>query len=162
MARVVLFISSGLLVPKKSDHAFARKHRYLNYGLLTLATLLHQQGYPVRLFHGGFVSPEVLADELLAEYPDCGGFPLFLSLPSYFAIGWAQRFSRRIRSLCPDVQIIVGGRWVVGEDGAWIRSRLPETNLVVYGTAEDRVSALLDVPHWPQVPHTDRSLLPGP
>jgi hypothetical protein len=161
MARGVLFISSGLLAPKKADHVLARKHRYLNYGLLTLATLLHEQGYPVRLFHGGFACPEALADYVLAEYPDCGGYPVFLSLPSCFAIGWAQRFSRRVRSLCPNARIIVGGRWVVGEDGAWIRARLPEANLVVYGTAEERVSDLLNVQRWPSVPHTDRSLLPG-
>ena len=162
MARAVLFISSGLLAPKKADHAYARKHRYLNYGLLTLATLLHKQGYAVRLFHGGFGHPEAFADAVFAEYPDFGGFPLFLSLPSYLAIGWAQRFSRRVRSLCLDVRIIIGGRWVVGEDGAWIRARLPECDLVVYGTAEQRVLDLLDVRQWPGIPYTDRSLLPGP
>ncbi len=35
----VLFISAGMLTPKKGDHPFARWHLYLNYGLVGLATV---------------------------------------------------------------------------------------------------------------------------
>jgi radical SAM superfamily enzyme YgiQ (UPF0313 family) len=160
MRSTVLFVSSGLLAPKKTDHPFARRHRYLNYGMLTLATLLHEEGHSVRLFHGSFSPPEEFAQRLTEEYLDCIEFSLWLSLPSYFAIGWAQRFLRQLRSKLPNVKIVVGGRWVVGEDGEWIRRKLPEADLVVYGTAESRAEALLDASRWAQVPYTDRSLLP--
>ena len=161
MRPAALLVSSGLLAPKKSDHVFARRHRYLNYGLLTLATLLHDQGHQVRLFHGSFSCPEEFAERLATECDGCVEYPLLLSLPSYFAIGWAQRFLRQLRSRLPKLKIVVGGRWVVGEDGAWVRDKLPEVDLVVYGTAEGRASALLDTSRWQQVPYTDRSLLPG-
>jgi hypothetical protein len=42
----VLLVSAGLLHPKKTDHPAARLHRYLNYGLLTLASILKQNGFP--------------------------------------------------------------------------------------------------------------------
>ena len=50
----------------------------------------------------------------------------------------------------------------MGDDGRWIRSKLPETDLVVYDTAEERILDLLDRSRWSEVPRTDRSLITGP
>jgi len=155
MSDVAVLVSAGLLQPKKGDHAFARKHRYLNYGLLTLGTILHEHGHPARIFHGGFAAPEGLAEDLVAKNTIAGGRPLLLSLPSHLSISWAQRFLFQVKRLCPAARIIVGGRWVVGGGASWIRTKLPEVDLVVYGTAEDRILDLVDYRHWPRIPGTD-------
>ena len=89
-----------------------------------------------------------LAEELAAAGLLCGGAPILVSLPSYFAIGWTQQFLSRTKALRSDVKIVVGGRWVVGHDGLWIRNKLPEIDLVVYGTAEERALSLLDIRLW--------------
>lgn len=162
MRSAVLLVSAGLLTPKKKDHPYARKHRYLNYGLLTLGTLIHQAGHPVRMFHGGFEPPHDFVDRLVALGLLGSETPIFLSLPSHFAVRWAQQFLKQIRIACPTSRIIVGGRWVVGDDSSWIRQKLPETDLVVYGTAELRAADLLQVDRWPRLHQTDRSLFPGP
>jgi hypothetical protein len=155
MSDAVVLVSAGLLEPKKGDHAFARKHRYLNYGLLTLGTILHEHGHPVKLFHGGFGVPEILAENLVANIGIDGSRPVLLSLPSHLSIPWAQRFLAVLKRLRPTAKIIVGGRWVVGGGAEWIRARLPKVDLVVYGTAEDRILNLLDYRLWPQLPGTD-------
>jgi hypothetical protein len=114
MSQVVVLVSAGLLQPKKVDHAFARKHRYLNYGLLTLGTILHENGQQVRMFHGGFASPGEFAEALVANNTIDGGRPLLLSLPSHLSITWAQRFLSQVKRLCRAARVIVGGRWVLG------------------------------------------------
>jgi radical SAM superfamily enzyme YgiQ (UPF0313 family) len=158
----VLLISAGLLTPKKGDHVFARKHRYLNYGLLTIGTILYELGHNVRLLHGGFLCPEKLAQSLLNEGSIGPNYPIFLSLPSNYAIPWARRFTATIKGACPQAKIIIGGRWVVADDGPWIRQRVPGTDLVVYGTAEGRANDLLFPERWPALTQTDLSRFPGP
>jgi radical SAM superfamily enzyme YgiQ (UPF0313 family) len=155
----VLCVSAGMLAPKKLDTPLARLHRYLNYGLLGLGTLLQHQGYSVRLVHGNFEEPLEFASQLAARGDFETRFPLLLSLPSSFALGWARVFIQRVKLLCPTMKVIVGGRWVVAEDGAWIRSQLPGTDLVVYGMAESRIERLLADENWSRTPMTDRYIL---
>ena len=45
----------------------------------------------------------------------------------------------------------------MGEDGAWVRAKIPGVDLVVYGTAEDRIADLVSPTKWPFIPYTDRS-----
>ena len=157
MVSKVVFISAGLTEPKKGGNAFARHHLYLNYGLLGLASVVARQGYPVVLIHGRFDAPEIVAARVAASYELNARLPLFLSLPSVFAIPWARRFCASLKESNPDTRIVVGGRWVVGEDGAWVKSKIPGVDLVVYGTAEDRIIDLLSPVKWPFLPHTDLS-----
>ena len=41
----IFCISAGQLVTKKKNAVFSRKHRYLNYGLLSIASELKNGGY---------------------------------------------------------------------------------------------------------------------
>jgi hypothetical protein len=148
-------VSAGLLHPKKTDHPAARLHRYLNYGLLTLASILKQNGFSTRLIHGQFQDPSALAAKT-AEIEGSAGM-LLLSLPSNYALSWAREFVIRIRRLLPGIRIVVGGRWVVKQDGDWIREQLPGTDLVVYGTADARILQIVQPTMWPMLNGTDRS-----
>lgn len=159
MSDTVLCVSAGMLSPKKIDTPLARLHRYLNYGLLGLGTLLQRRGYSVRVVHGNFEEPLEFASQLAARGYFDTPLPLLLSLPSSFALAWARAFIGRVKLLCPTMKVIVGGRWVVAEDGAWIRSQLPGTDLVVYGMAESRIEQLLATENWSGIPMTDRYIL---
>jgi hypothetical protein len=156
---VIFFVSAGMNRPKKIDNKLSRIHKYLNYGLLGLATTLHRKGYSTRVFHGGFEDPGLFAEMMINEGVLETPHPLLLSLPSSFAIGWAQIFCARIRAAHPQIKIIVGGRWVTADDGRWLRSRIPDVDLVVYGTAESRIETLLSSQLWNSIPLTDRTTI---
>ena len=120
------------LRPKKLGNPFAHWHRYLNYGLLGLATRLSRSGHRPRVFHGHFDEPHGFVKRLArAGWLDTPA-PVFLSIPSSYALPWAKTASHEIKRLAPGVRIVVGGRWVVANDGAWIRQQIPDADLVVY------------------------------
>lgn len=156
----LLLVSAGMFKPKKADHALARLHMYLNYGLLGLASVLSERGYNVKLAHGRFSPPEDFVRHIIDKQWLRTNYPLFLSIPSSYAIGWSKEFCKLVREQRPDIKIIVGGRWVVGTDGRWIKSLIPQTDLVVYGTAERRVERLLDPGLWPGLSSTSAASSP--
>jgi hypothetical protein len=159
--RRVLMISAGMLRPKKARNSFAPLHRYLNYGLLGLATRLRDSGHRPTVFHGHFEEPESFIGRLANEgWLDCTA-PIFLSVPSSYALPWAKRACERLKALDPSAKIIVGGRWVVGTDSAWVRSQIPGIDLVVYGLADDVVESLLDARKWKWVPGNEESMVTG-
>jgi len=131
-----------MLSPKKRDHALARRQLYLNYGALSLATMLDHEGIETILIHGEHHDPE----EVVAELFDTGSLPsrlpLMLSIPSFYALPWAQMFCALVRVRAPESRIVVGGRWVVGPDVQWLRQKLPEADLFVPGLGEPVLKSL--------------------
>jgi radical SAM superfamily enzyme YgiQ (UPF0313 family) len=160
MTHPVLCVSAGLTAPKKRDNLLSRQHLYLNYGLVGLATLLARQGRPAQVFHGNFHDPTKFAADLGAQGLLPVDSPLLLSLPSSFAIPWANEFCRSVKAIAPRSKIVVGGRWVVAQDGGWIRARIPGVDLVVFGTAETRILSIAGAAA--QIPFTDRALSQAP
>lgn len=142
-SNTVAFVSAGMLSPKKRDHMLARRQLYLNYGALSLATILDSMGTSTLVVHGEHGEPA----DVLAILLDKGVFPsqlpVMLSIPSFYALPWAQTFCRLVRGADPDARIIVGGRWVVGPDPDWLRAKLPEVDQVVPGLAEPLIASLL-------------------
>ena len=140
---VVTFVSAGLLSPKKRDHALARRQLYLNYGALSLATTLQLADYDAVLVHGEHRAPaEVFADlQASGRFPS--RYPLMLSIPSFYALPWAQVFCHLVKAAYPDCRIVVGGRWVVGPDMAWFRTKLPEADVLAPGLGEIYIQKLL-------------------
>jgi hypothetical protein len=155
MPETIPLVSAGLLKPKKRDHLYARRQLYLNYGLLSLATILHEHGHAVRVIHGGYSDPESCAQNMASAGLLSSDHPLFLSLPSHLAVSWAERFLREACAIRRNLQVVLGGRWVVGRDSTWLKRKLPVADLIVYGTAEDRILDLLDDRRWRTIPGTD-------
>lgn len=139
MSKRLLCISSGLLAPKKIDNPVARRHMYLNYGLLGLASILEKHGYEPFVTHGRFEDPTSFVRRLNSLGLIAEDIPVLFSLPSSFAIGWARETMASLRSLVPDLKIIVGGRWVVADDPNWIRGMLPHASTFIEGLAEGRI-----------------------
>lgn len=137
----VLFVSSGMSTPKKRDHLLARRQQYLNYGALTLATLLERGGTRAILAHGGHEEPLKFLTMLEEDGLLPTRAPLMLSLPSFFGLPWAQAFCALLRERHPSLAIIAGGRWVTGPDPSWLKQRLP-VDRVVGGLAEHQIKDL--------------------
>ncbi|MTV41905.1 B12-binding domain-containing radical SAM protein [Duganella radicis] len=142
-SNVVIFVSAGMLSPKKRDHILARRQLYLNYGALSLATILDSRGTETLLVHGEHSEPAEVLTMLLEKGVFPSRLPVMLSIPSFYALPWAQTFCRLVRSVDPEARIVVGGRWVVGPDPDWLHAKLPEANVLVPGLAEPVIASLL-------------------
>ncbi|WP_298210762.1 radical SAM protein [Acidovorax sp.] len=142
-SNTVVFVSAGMLSPKKRDHTLARRQLYLNYGALSLATILDRRGTQTVLVHGEHSPPAEVLDTLQEEGVFPSRLPVMLSIPSFYALPWAQTFCSLVRRLDPLVNIIVGGRWVVGPDPEWLKAKLPEANTFISGLGEPLIASLL-------------------
>lgn len=109
----VFCISAGQKTTKKTDHVIHRRNRYLNYGLLSLATILDDSGIRSRQIQGNFDSPASVFDRCLSLGMGESGFPILVSIPSFYAVSWANEFNELVKNRFPSIRIIVGGRWVV-------------------------------------------------
>ena len=71
-SRVVAFVSAGMPAPKKRDHPLARRQLYLNYGALSLATMLKATGIETVLVHGEHREPDDVVGELITRIVSSG------------------------------------------------------------------------------------------
>jgi len=65
----VCLVGAGLLHHKKGDTAIARENLYLNYGLLDLATILHEAGYQARMLQGNSDEPSATVMKAMTTRP---------------------------------------------------------------------------------------------
>lgn len=140
---VVAFVSAGMSAPKKRDNPLARRQLYLNYGALSLATMLQSSGFDTMLVHGEHHEPGDVVRGLFASGVLPSSLPIMLSVPSFYALPWTREFCRRLKAADAEARIIVGGRWVVGPDVNWLRKKLPEADLLVPGLGEPIIASLL-------------------
>ncbi len=157
----VFLVSAGLTQAKKADSPITRLNQYLNYGLVGLASILKAKGFSPLVVHGKFLAPTDTLEVLKQEGITDSSLPLFLSIPSFLAVEWASSFAKLVRQLAPHVRIIVGGRWVLGDSSDWIRQKIPEIDVAVFGEAEQFASDLLEPSRWPNIPITDIAIKPA-
>lgn len=137
--REIFLVAAGMLLPKKTDNPIAKRHIYLNYGLLSIAGKLERSSMNPKLIHGLFDSPEKTIKTLLSLGLHSSHYPLLLSLPSFYAVEWGKLFCEKIKQILPDLEIIAGGRWVVNNRETWLLQKIPQIDKVVSGTAEDDI-----------------------
>lgn len=142
-SNIVTFVSAGMLSPKKRDHQLARRQLYLNYGALSLATKLQLAGHDVTLRHGEHRDPEDVLRQLWSDGRFPSIYPLMVSIPSFYALPWAQAFCKMAKAFDPECRIVVGGRWVVGPDPEWFRKLLPQADILAPGLSEGVIEQLL-------------------
>ena len=125
-------------------------HRYLNYGLLGLASSLPAD---VFVYHGNFNHPV----EFLKKHPTIAEADVvLLSLPSFHAVPWAKQFIDTLvlrNGLC---EIHIGGRWVVDHNYEFIQRCFPKNVSIHKGLGERTVTRLsrdwYDMPLKPTMP----------
>ena len=140
----LFLVASGMENPKKWNNRISKKHNYLNYGLLSLATRFKSIGHDALVVHGGFSPPNEIFSILVSLGLTKTTFPIFVSITSFFAVSWAKQFCCILKNNIADVKIVVGGRWVTTNREEWIKSEIPEVDIVVSGLAEDIAEELLD------------------
>ncbi len=140
--RKIIAISAGQYDYKKVFDTIKKRIRYLNYGLLGLATILHDKlGLDVVMVQGENASPEEILRRIEKERidisKDCDCF--LLSIPSYYSITWCIDFCKLVKEKF-DKRIIVGGRWVVDNNGEWVKSKLEHVDEIIEGFGEKKLA----------------------
>lgn len=146
MDNTVVMIASGMEKPKKRFNPFNKLNLYLNYGLLGLGTQLFEKGYKVKVFQGDYKSIEKVIEEIESCNINISNLkhPLFISIPSFFAVTWAKKFINKIKKINKDIKIIVGGRWVVDNNIDWLKSKIKKVDLFIKGYGEKKIGKYLD------------------
>jgi len=139
----IICISAGQLSTKKANNRLNRRNQYLNYGLLSLASVLKRSGLAPVVIHGHFSASGETVQTALAYGLAESKFPVLLSIPSFYAVAWAREFIREVKEMLPSQKIIVGGRWVIGNQPDLLKAILPDADLVIPGLAEDRIIELV-------------------
>ena len=132
----VICISAGQLNTKKHNSQLNRRNQYLNYGLLSLASQLKEYQLNPIVIHGHFDNPETTLQTAVLNGLETTIYPLLVSVPSFYAVSWARAFTARVKSKRPNIRIIVGGRWVVGERPELLKELIPDADQIVCGLAE--------------------------
>ena len=156
----IFCISAGQLDSKKKNSVFSQRHRYLNYGLLKIASFLGKHNYHPIVIHGLFNTPSYTFEICKTIGINDSDIPILLSIPSFFALEWAKQFSNIIKTLMPNKKIIVGGRWVVSNNEKWLKSYL-NVDLVVSGLVGIQIVNIVDSFSKNRlVNHKNKSIIP--
>lgn len=141
----IFCISAGQLFIKKADTVINRRNRYLNYGLLSLATVLNKSGWDVLQIQGLFESP----NETLKKCVDFGfskssKLPFLISIPSFYAISWVNEFICLLKEINSSIKIVIGGRWVVSDRGELMGSLVPDADIFIPGLADKTIVSIVE------------------
>lgn len=138
----IIAISAGQYDYKKMVDTVKKRIRYLNYGLLGLVTILHDKlGLDVVMVQGDNVSPKEILRRIERENIDISkdGDCFLLSIPSYYSITWCVDFCKLVKEKF-NKKIIVGGRWVVDNNGEWVKSKLEHVDDIIEGFGEKKLA----------------------
>lgn len=139
----VFCISAGQLIVKKDANVINKRNRYLNYGLLSLASLIKKYGLSPIQLHGDFTNPKEFADYCLSLGIVESKFPVFISIPSFYAISWVNEFTKILKNELKIKEIIIGGRWVIDGEVNQLAKMLPHVDKIIDGLGENQISYLL-------------------
>lgn len=139
----VYCISAGQLAVKKDPNTINKKNKYLNYGLLSLASIIKKLGLSPIQLHGHFSSPREFSNYCIKLGIINTQFPIFISIPSFYAISWVNEFTRILKDELNIREIIIGGRWVIDGESHQLKRLLPYVDKIVDGLGENQVAAIL-------------------
>ena len=138
MRSPVLCVAAGQFLTRKKDNPVARKNLYLNYGLLSVASHLKRMGLDACQVQGNFDSPEKTLEKCV-RLGLINGKPIFLSIPTFYALDWARCFVRLLKREVKGQRFVIGGRWTIGGRPERLREFLDEGDVVVQGLGEHQL-----------------------
>lgn len=144
-------IASGMKQNKKTFLNDSVKNIYLNYGLLGLGSILYDKGYKsVKMFQGDDKSIHDIFNEIAFSQIDVKKlkYPVFVSVPSFFAVSWALAFIETLKIKNPDIKVILGGRWVLDQNLKWCKEKFKQVDFFSLGCPDEIVDKLLDQKNW--------------
>ena len=138
----ITFVSAGIKIPKKESSINCL---YLNYGLLGLATNLHEKGCEVKMYQGDYDSVETTLSKI-GDTVDTN-YPIFLSVPSFLALSWAEEFVKKAKDKY-NTKIVLGGRWTIDNNFEWIKRKMPDVDFFSLGCPDDVIEELIYPENW--------------
>lgn len=140
----VLAISCGLTQPKKRN-IYGKRNLYLNYGLLGLCTILADKGYDIKQFQGDFFQPCELIDIInRTEYAVAQiEYPVLISIISFYSLEWCKELVMILKKEYGK-KIILGGKYVVDGNIAWLKEQLPDVDVFLDGAGERKIEEALN------------------
>jgi len=136
----IIFVSAGMLSNKKEHQ---HNQLYINYGFLNLASIVNEKTKNVQVYQGENFSPQKIFNSIVKDSPLSIDTPIFLSVPSYYAVSWAKAFILLVKEQNKYFKIIMGGRWVLS-DKTWSLKEFSNADVIVYGQAENIIMDLLN------------------
>lgn len=156
-------VASGMKQNKKDFLDSSVESMYLNYGLLGLGSILYDKGYTeVKMFQGDNKSIEGFFCEIECTNVDIKAlsYPVFVSIPSFFAVSWALEFIETLKLKKPSVKVILGGRWVLDQNLDWCRNTFKLVDFFSIGCPDENVDKLLFSENWAQFQPSQNCLKP--
>jgi len=147
----IIMIAAGMKSNKKDFINNDLENMYFNYGLLGLASILATKGYTnIKVFQGDHKKIDDFITEIKNVNIDINSIvcPVFISIPSFFAIDWANDVIERLKKENNNIRIVVGGRWVIDQNLQWIQDKMPNVNFFVQGCPDEVIETLLDENQW--------------
>jgi len=148
----IILVAAAMYDPRKilvGEKEIYPMSNIVNAGLLGLATLLDEAGYSkVKMFQGKQIAD--IFREMNESGVDLGKMehPILLSIPSFFAIEWANDFCDVVRGTNPDLKIAAGGRWTIDSNLDWIKKKMPQVNFFALGCSDDVIEKIVDPANW--------------
>jgi hypothetical protein len=142
----VYCISAGQIDVKKESNVINKKNMYLNYGLLGLASQINNEKLSTIQLQGHFEAPEVFFEYCLNKWIANTTYPVFISMPSFYALSWLKVFTKLLKRKAKIKKIVLGGRWVIDGHPEKVKALLPDVDVdvVIDGLADDKILSLLD------------------
>lgn len=139
---MIVAISAGQYFSNKGSDLLRTRHKYLNFGLLGLCTILkNNYDKDIVMIQGDYDTCDETIKRILGVV-DFQDIELFLlSIPSYYSLPWAKDFCKMLQDVT-NAKIIVGGRWVVNKDENWLQQQLP-TVKIIDGFGEDHLDEII-------------------
>lgn len=152
--KTIIAISAGHDSSKKVENRIRSRIRYLNYGLLGLATILkHQGGIDIIVYQADSYNVDALFDVIersgINIISDCECF--LLSIPSYYSMSWSIKFCEAVRQRYQK-KVIVGGRWVVDNHVDWVKEQLKYVDVIIEGFGEKKLAQYFNLPNCNEFP----------
>lgn len=135
----IFCISAGQKDVKKSNSKIHKKNLYLNYGLLSLASILKKQGFDPLVIHGHFESPERVLKTCIEKGLDNSNVPVLISIPSFYAVSWVIEFIKELKLLMRQKKVILGGRWVIDDQIEQSQELIQDADYIIPGLSESRI-----------------------
>jgi hypothetical protein len=121
---------------------------YLNYGLLGLASQINNEKLSTIQLQGHFEAPEVFFEYCLNKWIANTSYPVFISMPSFYALSWLKVFTKLLKRKAKIKKIVLGGRWVIDGHPEKVKALLldvdVDVDVVIDGLADDNILSLLD------------------
>lgn len=149
----IVMVGAGMKENKK-DFMNDYENIYLNYGLLGLATLLHDKGYVnTKVFQGDNKNAKDVINEIAYSGIEIKSIHsmIFVSIPSFFAITWAIEFIELIKSINNSLKIVVGGRWVIDSNLNWMITKIPKADFFCKGCPDESIEKILNHNNWDEL-----------